>query len=214
MIKAILFDFDGTLVDTSKAIFMGYRHLFETFRPDYNVTPKEYDSFLGPALKDVFPKYFKEDMDTLLKEYRLASDKYINADHIKLFDGVEGTLRTLKNRGIKLAIVTSRQSHSAKKVLEPFNILELFDVVLGCDSVVQVKPAAEPYLKALDELKVSVDEAIMVGDHPADVMGSSLLNIYSIGVNWSPHAKELVESGTNQMISKIEELIMIIEEMK
>ena len=115
MIKAVLFDFDGTLVDTSVAICMGYKHLFETFRPDYELKQEDYNSFLGPALKDVFPKYFKEDMTTLLYEYRKYSDEYINDTHIKLFPCVKEVIKELVQQNIKCGIVTSRQSYSRQK---------------------------------------------------------------------------------------------------
>lgn len=215
MIKAVLFDFDGTLVDTSVAICMGYKHLFETFRPDYELKQEDYNSFLGPALKDVFPKYFKEDMTTLLYEYRKYSDEYINDTHIKLFPCVKEVIKELVQQNIKCGIVTSRQSYSARRILKMFGMDEYFETVIGCDDVKNVKPAADPYIKAMNELHVDSCEVIMVGDHPTDVKGSSLLDIFSIGVGWAAHSKEeLITSGAHKIIDSITEILSIVKELK
>ena len=68
-IKAIIFDFDGTLANTDELVIRSYREVFKTFRPDYKLTESEEISFLGPTLEDMFKKYFKEDFITLLNVY-------------------------------------------------------------------------------------------------------------------------------------------------
>ena len=69
-IKVILFDVDGTLIDTDELIINSYKELFRIFRPDYKLTREEEISFLGPTLASKFPRYFKEDFQLLFQVYR------------------------------------------------------------------------------------------------------------------------------------------------
>ena len=85
--KLVLFDLDGTLIDTDKLIFMCYYHLFKKYRKDYEVTFKDMIGFLGPTLIDMFNIYFvNEDKKKLIEEYR----EYVIAHHDKFVSAFKG----------------------------------------------------------------------------------------------------------------------------
>ena len=95
-LKAIIFDLDGTLINTDELIIASYHAVFNKFRPNYKLTREEEISFLGPPLEVMFKKYFKEDFDTLLHEYR----KYAHEHTLELastYDYVEEMLQFLND---------------------------------------------------------------------------------------------------------------------
>ncbi len=214
MIKAVLFDFDGTLVCTDRVIFMGYKYLFDTYRPDYHPSEEEYKSFLGPALREVFPKYFKEDIGFLINEYRKHSHEYINDKYVFLHPGVKELLKMLKEKNIARAIITSRQNSSTQELLDILGISDCFEVLVGYDDVIEVKPNPEPFNKALSKLGLTNDEVIMVGDHYADIAGAVNSNIKPVGVNWtSQGADNLKKTGAIAIIKDMRDLLPLIEEL-
>ena len=169
--KVILFDLDGTLINSDMLIIRSYMHLFDTYRPDYKLTLKELISFLGPTLRDTFPKYFKEDFDVLLKGYRTYFKENIDK-YLSLFDGVEDMLITFKNQGIKMGVVTNRYRDSAFEVINQFNLSKYFDVVITLDEISKEKPSPEGIIKAIDLLKCKSEDVIYVGDNKSDYQAS------------------------------------------
>ncbi len=202
--KAILFDLDGTLINTDILIIRSYLHVFDTFRPDYKLNIKELLSFLGPPLKDIFPKYFKEDFTTLLKCYHEYSFKNIKKC-VFLYDGVEKMLQKFKQNGYVLGVVTNRYLNSALEVLEPFDIKKYFDVIVTLDDV-EAKPSPDGILKAIAELNANIDYTIYVGDSFSDYKASINAGIRCGLVSWLE--KENVEDlKPNYLIKNFDEFV-------
>ena len=182
--KTILFDIDGTLLDTDMLIIRSYMHLFDTYRPEYPLKVEELVSFLGPVLKDVFPKYFKEDFHVLLNTYHTYSHQNIKR-FVHLYDGVINMLETFKAKNYKLGVVTNRFDYSVKEVLEPFSISHYFDVIITLNDVSNGKPNPEGILKAIEVLKANKEETIYVGDNKSDALASRNAGIKDALVSWS-----------------------------
>ena len=193
-IKAILFDVDGTLIDTDTIIIESYREVFKKLRPEYKLTEKEELSFLGPTLISMFAKYFKEDFETCRHIYHT----YFMENMLKIanvYDGAIDLLTYLKKKGYKLGVVTSRLRFSALEVLEKFNLLSYFDIIVGLDDVVNPKPDPEGIKKAMNELNVNISETIYIGDNKSDLLAGQSANLKTGLVTWSKGRNNTLENA-------------------
>ena len=129
--KLVLFDLDGTLIDTDKLIFMSYKHVLNKYRSDYKVSFDEMIDFLGPTLMDTFKVYFPGmDHDEIIEEYREYNvshhRKFVNA-----FKGAELTLKELRELGIHVGVVTSKRKDVADFGLQEFGLDKYCEAVLS-----------------------------------------------------------------------------------
>ncbi len=184
-IKAIIFDLDGTLLDTDRLIWAGYQHVFSKYRPDYTLTAQDLLEVLGPPLKDIFPKYFQEDVHQLIADYRDFCNSVDARDYVSLCPGVLETLTYLKANGYKLGIVTTKFVAGAQASLRDFHLEDHFDVIVGLDSVTQHKPHPEGVITALKRLNVQAEEALFIGDNVSDIQAGKGANVTSIAIGWS-----------------------------
>ena len=182
--KVVLFDLDGTLVNTDLLIIRSFINLFDKYRPDYKLTLKEILSFLGPTLKETFSKYFKEDFSILLKEYRDYFNKFFSR-YICLYDGVEEMLENFKNNGIKMGIVTNRFRNSAYDIIAPFDIEKYFSVIIGLEDMEEGKPSPDGINKALALLNVNKEDVIYVGDNKSDFEAAKNAEVKTALISWS-----------------------------
>lgn len=153
-LDTILFDLDGTLLDTKPLIDRSFIHTFEHFRPDYQLSDDELDSFFGPTLHQTFSKYGKdeEEVNAMIAYYR----EYNIANHdsmVKSMAGAKDIVKQLHKKGYNLGVVSSKKTDLLCHGLELFGLLDLMDVVIGADEVKNHKPAPDGILLAVEELK-------------------------------------------------------------
>lgn len=185
-IKAVAFDLDGTLINTEKLIIASYHAVFNKFRPDYKLTKEEDISFIGPPLKIMFNKYFKEDFDTLLKTYRDFAEKH-TTELSGVYPHVNEILTYLKNKGYIVCLVTSRFSSSALDMLRIFSLEKYFDKIVCLDDVKEEKPSPEGINLILNEYSLNPDQLIFIGDTKSDYMAGVNAGVYTGLVSWSKH---------------------------
>lgn len=211
MIKAVLFDLDGTLIDTDGLIMASYRYLFATYRPDFSLTDEFLYSLLGPALKDVFPLYFNEDFKTLFDAYRgynFAKHK----DYVTAFPTVLETLQHLRSKGIKLAVITSKMRDAALLGMNLTEITEYFDVILGLDDVEHHKPHPEGILKAMKMMNIRPSECIYIGDSASDLIAAKRAGILMGAVDWTPKAPHYYsDKNPHLVLHQMSDLIAFVE---
>jgi pyrophosphatase PpaX len=158
-------------------------------------------SLLGPALKDIFPKYFKEDFKTLFDTYREFNFKH-HPDYVTAFPTVIDTLRQLKAKGIQLGIITSKMHDAALLGTNLTQMTDYFDVIIGLDDVTYHKPHPEGILKAMHQLHALPHETIYVGDSASDLLAGRAAGILIGAVDWTPKAPHYYKDLHPQLILK------------
>ncbi|WP_346940092.1 pyrophosphatase PpaX [uncultured Clostridium sp.] len=209
MIKAILFDLDGTIIDTNELILTSFNYVLNNYL-GLNISKEEIVESFGIPLKDVMDQYAKERAEELVDEYIRYSleshDKYI-----KSYDHVEEGLLKLKNKGFKLAIVTSKRRGTALRGLNCFDLEKYFDVIITPEDSKKHKPDGEPVLKACEVLKVKPEETIMVGDSHNDILCWKNAGSKTCLVNYTALNVEKIKThNPDFIIDKIEDLIELI----
>ena len=209
-VDTLLFDLDGTLIDTNEIIIRSYQHAFRAILGK-ELSKEEIIPQIGPPLRSIFSRYTKdiEVVDTLIMTYR---DYYI--EHEQHFHApypyVLETLKTLKDSGYKLGIVTSKSKAAAWPSIKHYSFDKLFDVIITLDDVKNPKPSAEPIKKALNHLNRS--KALMVGDNQSDLQSAQNAQIISVGVHWSIHGpSHLKKVNPDYMLVTMRDLLSILK---
>ena len=205
-LPAILFDLDGTLIDTIELILSSARHAFEEWpvRP----TDEEWVRGIGTPLVQQLRAYAANDDEValLLARYR----RYQNEHHDRLtrcYDDVPDVIAALADRGHQLAVVTSKASPIAHQSLAFVGLDHFFPVVVGYDDTARHKPEPEPVRVALSRLGVSPDDAVFVGDSPHDILAGNAADVMTIAALWGPFDREtLADARPDHFIECIAEL--------
>lgn len=210
-INTLLFDLDGTLIDTNELIISTYLHTLEKYFPG-KYTREDVLPFLGPTLHEVFGEMDPDRVEEMVLEYRT----YNLANHdalVKEFVGVMETIETLKKKGYKLAIVTTKREDVAFKGLRLMKLDSYFDVMIAYDHVKKVKPDPEPIYLALEKLGSKPEEALMVGDNFHDVLAGKNAGTKTAGVAWSIKGREyLAKYEPDFMLENMTDLLSILGE--
>lgn len=166
--QAIIFDLDGTTLDTDLYVCLNYLQLFSKFRPDYLPHLKELVYFSGPPLEAVFAEYFPDhSFEELYQDFKFFSDS--NANRLsKLYPGEIDCLQKLKAAGYHLGIATSKRSTATKNNLDYFGLDQLIEAVVSVDQVARAKPAPDSLLKAAEILGFQPHQSIYIGDSLSD----------------------------------------------
>lgn len=170
MLKLVIFDVDGTLVDTDEVILATWKELIRLYKPsNYFLDDDIIRTFSGPPLRDSIKRVFPEmDQEFIFNEYnRITPGLY--KSNIRTFSNVAETLNKLKNEGYRLAILTNKDSKMSRYTLELAGIdIDLFDEIITADDVKTLKPNPEGLQKILNKLNIKNTEAISVGDTEFD----------------------------------------------
>ncbi|GIN19714.1 pyrophosphatase PpaX [Siminovitchia fordii] len=208
-INTLLFDLDGTLLDTNELIITSYLHTFEKFYPG-RFTREDVLPFLGPPLIDAFVSVDPEKAEEMVDVYR----KFNMEKHDMLvheFEGVYETIRTLHENDFKMAIVSTKIRKTVLKGLALTNLDEFFDVIITLDEVEKAKPDPEPLEKALAALGSKPAEAIMIGDNYHDILGGKNAGTFTCGVAWSVKGADFLKQyDPDYMLDKMSDLLDIV----
>ena len=208
-ITTILFDLDGTILDTRESIFQSFVHSLTTVG---HKAPSQEDVFshVGKELNEVIagiagPKGKVEEIRELIKNFQLA-----NLHLVKLYAGVEEVLKELRSRGYKLGAVTNARRAGSIKRLEHVGILDLFDTVVAVDDVENPKPHAEPVLLALKNMNAFPESAIMIGDSHFDIESGKNAGIKTIRVTYGFHTEEMDNPKPDHFVDDIKDLLGLL----
>lgn len=212
--KAALFDFDGTLVDTTELIFQSMRHsVTEVLGKD--LSREELLANVGQPLPAQMKVFSPERADELLESYRVYNDAH-HETYIKSFPGVDESLARLREAGIKIAVVTSKRRHSVGLALESFPALgEVVDHFVTMEDTTEHKPRPEPLLEGLELLGgISREEAAYVGDSPFDVEAAKAAKLTSIAVSWGAFTEETLRAANpDHLVSDLDSVVDILSKL-
>ncbi|MBY0123406.1 pyrophosphatase PpaX [Bacillus sp. S/N-304-OC-R1] len=209
-VNTILFDLDGTLIDTNELIISSFLHVLGNYYPDC-YKREDVIPFLGPTLRETFESINPEKVEEMIVAYR----EFNIGNHdllVKEFPGVFETVKTLKESGYKIGIVTTKMLKTVKMGLSLTKLDQFFDVVVALDHVQKPKPDPEPILKALELLQSKPEEAIMVGDNSHDILGGKNAGTKTAGVAWSVKGKEFLQGfQPDYMLDNMADLLDILK---
>ncbi len=207
-IKAVLFDFDGTIMDTNEVIINSWQHTFRNLtgkEADVNMLLGTFGEPLEISIDKMLPEFSRDDAMRIYREYQYCNFKGL----ISLFPGVVEVLRELKEKDIKTAIVTSRLRRTTMEGIEKFDLHDFFDTVVTMEDTKKHKPDAEPAFEALRRLDIEAERAIMVGDSKFDIMCARNAGVKSVLVDWSvaAQAESGIENKADFKIRSLKELL-------
>lgn len=210
-IRTLLFDFDGTLLDTNELIIQTFKAVLdENFAGRYE--REDILHFIGPSLEQTFTMLAPERVEELTGKYR-ALNKIMHDELVEEYDGVSETLRLLKARGMKMAIVSTKRNATIRRGLELMGVSDVFDEIISLDEVKHPKPDPEPILLALERLGVSAEEALMIGDNSHDIEGGKNAGVRTAGVAWSIKGEAFLAGfEPDYMLQHISDLLELTKE--
>lgn len=161
MLRAIIFDVDGTILDTEQAILQSLqRTLRKETQKDY---PFEALRFaLGIPGKDALQRLNVDDIEAVHQKWSAAVLDF--SHEVAVFKSLEEVIQHLATKPLQLGIVTSKTAQEVEDEFEPFGLSEYFQHIVSASDTVKHKPNPEPLLKCLDALQVAPEEAIYIGD--------------------------------------------------
>lgn len=212
MLKAILFDLDGTIADTNTLIFESFRHTLRV-HDIQRVTDEEIYSFFGEPLIHSMRRFAPDQADDLVETYR-SYNEVIHDEMIRHFPGVRVTLEILVGMGLDLAIVTSKRGDVARRSLAALDLTDFFKVIVTPESTELHKPDPAPVLFAARALGVEPAECMMVGDSPYDLLSGRRAGALTCGVEYTRLDLDILRrTDPDYMISEVGQLIGIIRQI-
>jgi phosphoglycolate phosphatase len=204
----VILDCDGTLVDSAGHIAAVFNEAIASF--GYAPLPPERVARIiglsfDDALAHLLPESAADERSRIIHTYRAryAADA---AGRDPLFTGVREFLDTVRRQGRWMAMATGKSRVGALRVIAEHELAEYF-VTIRTGDLCRPKPHPEMLLQILDELGLSADRAVMVGDTTFDVEMARAAGVRAIGVGWGAHhADELAEAGAELVVSRLQDL--------
>jgi pyrophosphatase PpaX len=205
VLSAALFDFDGTLVDTTEMIFQSMRHATSSVLGRDDLSREELLANVGQPLPRQMELFDAEKADLLLEAYRTHHEEYHDA------------LNRLRTAGVRIIVVTSKRRRSVEMALEKFPGLDLVvDLFVTLEDTTEHKPHPEPLLKGLELAgDVPKDSAVYVGDSPFDVQAAKAAGLRSVAVSWGAFSEDtLREAEPDHLVRDLDAVVDVLLKLK
>ncbi|THB68764.1 MAG: HAD family hydrolase [Gammaproteobacteria bacterium] len=206
--ELIIFDWDGTLKDSQSHIVDGLLVAAEKIGRSLN--RKDAKNIIGLGINEaiyaLFPDISNSDLQLFIKIYREYF--YSNLANTRLFEGVEEMLKTLLDRGFRLAVATGMSRAGLEHSMEKLGVAHYFEIT-RCADETRSKPDPQMLEEILEETGIAIDKAVMVGDTEYDLEMANLAGVDAIGVLCGVHEKERLQSWPT--VAVVEQTRDIIE---
>ena len=180
MIKAVLFDMDGVLVDSIEAWFELFNKTLKHFGKEEFTWEKFMERVWGGPIERDAEEFFGTSVDNVIRFYFDNFDSF--KENLKLFPNVKEVLDELKNKNLKIGLVTNTPKRQVHKLVDHLSLREYFDVIIGGDEVEHGKPAPDMIFLACKELGIKPEDSIYIGDVDADVIAGKKAGCLTIGL--------------------------------
>lgn len=209
--NVIIFDCDGTVLDTYNLIIQVVIKTFKEVFPEYPMTEQEADTFFGPFLNDSFRRYVKTEteVDYCVERYRYYSEKLME-EYVTAYDGIEDLLKWLKEKNFKIAIVSNKVTSAIIQGLDICQITKYFDYIVGAEKLKKAKPDPDGIYQVMNHYQI--DRSVLIGDTIIDLKTGQNANIPVIGVTWCRTSKDtFMNNGAVYTASHPSEIKRVLE---
>lgn len=216
MKKAVIFDLDGTLVDSLESIAYCSNKALQKF--GFCTFPKDrFRYFAGDGAAELIRRCLKNAGDETLTHFEEVYTEYkkifaIDCMYgVKIFDGMLEVLQTLKIQGVKIAVLSNKPHARALDVVNQLFGEDFFDIVQGETPEINIKPCPDGALQIAKRCKISVKDCLYVGDTNTDMQTGKAAGMFTVGVLWGFRDKaELLENGADALVSHPNELLQYV----
>jgi pyrophosphatase PpaX len=208
--STVLFDLDGTLVDSGAMILASFRHATRTVL-EREIPDEQLAALVGGMnIHDQMRTLDAARVDELVRVYREHNEP-LHAD-LQAFPGVEELLRELADQGRELGVVTSKRRRTVDLAFAVLPIERFFHVVITSGDTERHKPHPDPILLALERLGADPADAAFVGDSPFDVRAGKAAGVFTVAVSWGGlHSEDrLVDAGADVVVHSPEDLLDVL----
>jgi len=210
--KLAIFDFDGTLVDSVPGMTSIIRQVAQEYRMPPSILEK-WITLIGIPLEDqmkiLFPNGKEVFWQEVAKRYRTVYDIVGVKDFPLFFDTVR-VLESLDEKGVQMAILSSKQRRFIEKVLNHHNLSHFFNPVLGSEDISNHKPHPEGVLRMLETLSIKPEEAIFIGDSLFDVEVAQRANVCVVAVSTGTHDRDTLKRfEPDYLVTSLQEILPI-----
>lgn len=218
MYKACIFDLDGTLTDTLESLTYSVNATLRELGLG-QITPTQCKEFVGSGARRLIEQSIQASGDPEASRIEEAMEAYGRifkvhcTYHVAPYDGIVDMLQELKKEGVQLAVLSNKPHLQTKDVVATFFEEGTFARVYGQQEGVPRKPDPAAVHMILDELGVSSEECLYIGDSDVDMLTGCAAGVASVGVTWGFRSREVLkEHGATYVVDKPEEIVSIVKE--
>ncbi len=214
--QCIIFDLDGTLVNTIDDLGLACDYLLEKHGKALKWTVADYKNFVGNGAKLLVKRAFENklsdsELDSIYEEFKVKYNE-IKLDHAHVYLGMEKVVKKLKDAGIILVVCTNKPDLAAKGMINSLFPENVFDVVQGALDNKPKKPDPLVPLEILDSLSIKPENTVWIGDSNVDIESARNLGCLGIGVTWGFRpADNLISAGADIILNKPEDILKIFK---
>jgi pyrophosphatase PpaX len=204
----VLFDFDGTVVDSGGIILASMRHATQTVLAREYTEEELMANVGGPGLEAQMEAFAPDRVDELVRVYRAHNEPL--HDQLEAFHGIEDVLTTLKDQGRRLGLVTAKRRATVDLAFARLPIAHYFETVVGGDETDLHKPDPAPLLLGLERLGADAAHAAYVGDSPYDMQAAKAGGLHAVGVTWGRIHDRAALADADVVVDTAEELLAVL----
>ncbi|WP_106769447.1 pyrophosphatase PpaX [Paenibacillus faecalis] len=210
MIETVLFDLDGTIIDTNELIISSFMHVIEK-GPRGPLTRESIIPHMGTTLEYQLQTFSGlDDVSRLVTLYRSYNEQH-HDEMVTPFPHVQEVVKWLHEQGVSMGIVTTKIRPSTLMTLKKFNLEQYMSVVVTVNDVENPKPHPEPVLKAVKDLGCNPETTLMVGDSAVDLQSAKAAGVQAAGVAWSLKGEQVLrEHGADYILKDMRDLYTIV----
>lgn len=215
--QVILFDLDGTLIDSAPDLALAINHMLSTLGRD-TFSEDLIRSWVGNGAQVLVKRGlsgkadYDHDLDSALFDKALDIFLTFYAKNLCIdtvtYKNVRSTLKILKAQGYRLVIVTNKPVDFIDPILEELQLMGLFELCIGGDSLPERKPSPLPLLHVCEQLSVTAEQCVMVGDSKNDILAANAANMQSIGLTYGyNYGEDIAEHGPDIVFSDFADIV-------